>query len=182
MKTFISTAATQTWAIAPEGCVPNLDPANCTTTRGRIYNNTLSSSWIPNLANLTTQIYGLGLESHLGYAGKGRYGFDKITMGYIGDGGPTLENQTVAGISTTDFWVGIFGLNPRASNFTGYNEPIPSFISNLKSKGLIPSLSWAYTAGNQYRKSGSSSVVKVETFRDSTFQTARLRYQTKLMI
>lgn len=43
------------------------------------------------------------------------------------------------------------GLNPRPSNFSDYSDPIPSYLSNLKTGSFIPSLSWAYTAGNQYR-------------------------------
>lgn len=82
----------------------------------------------------------------------GRYGFDNITLGYIGDNGPSLLNQTVAAISTTDFWLGVFGINPRPSNFTSYNDPINSFMWNLKNGNMIPSTSWAHTAGNQYRE------------------------------
>lgn len=115
-----------------------------------MYNSTQSSSWVPNLANTSTQIYKLGLEGSLGYEGVGKYGFDNVTLGFNGDGGPTLQNQTIASISTTDFWLGIFGVNPRSSNFTDFNDPIPSFVSNLRSQSLIPSTSWAYTAGNQY--------------------------------
>jgi len=98
-------------------------------------------------------VYKLGLEDKLGYTGLGRYGFDSITLGYNGDGGPSLSNQTVASISTIDFWLGIFGVNPRPSNFTSYNDPIPSFMSNLREQNMIPSTSWSYTAGNRYRKS-----------------------------
>ncbi|KAL8721967.1 MAG: hypothetical protein Q9181_007593 [Wetmoreana brouardii] len=43
------------------------------------------------------------------------------------------------------------GLNPRPSNFTNFSDPVPSYLSNLKKQALVPSLSWAYTAGNQYR-------------------------------
>ncbi|KAH8599268.1 aspartic peptidase domain-containing protein [Bisporella sp. PMI_857] len=151
IKVFLSTASIQTWAVAPEGCITGVDPSDCTSTRGRIYNLNSSSTWRPNLANTSTQIYNLGLESHLGYQGVGRYGFDTIQLGFDGNGGPNLDNQTVASISTTDFWLGFFGVNPRPSNFTNFNDPVSSFMENLKSKDLIPSLSWAYTAGNQYQ-------------------------------
>ncbi|KAF4631862.1 hypothetical protein G7Y89_g6267 [Cudoniella acicularis] len=45
----------------------------------------------------------------------------------------------------------LFGLTPRRSNFTNFNDPIPSYMQNLKNVSLISSTSWAYTAGNQYR-------------------------------
>ena len=53
--------------------------------------------------------------------------------------------------NTFAFYFGVFGLNPRPTNFTDYNDPAPSYMSNLKAQNLIPSLSWSYTAGNQYR-------------------------------
>jgi hypothetical protein len=147
---FISTASIQTWAVDPAGCT-STDPTDCASERGRFYNNSASTTWVPNLANSSTQIYYLDLESSLGYTGKGRYGFDNITLGYIGNGGPSLQNQTVASIATKDFFLGLFGVKPRSSNFTSFDDPIPSFMQNLRSQSLIPSSSWAYTAGNQYR-------------------------------
>ncbi|KAJ5461729.1 uncharacterized protein N7458_003281 [Penicillium daleae] len=47
---------------------------------------------------------------------------------------------------------GIFGLNPQPVNFTSLgNFSSPSFLTTLKNQGKIPSLSWSYTAGAQYR-------------------------------
>jgi len=117
-----------------------------------LYNHSDSTTWVPNIANVTTQIYDLNLESSLGYTGLGRYGFDNITLGYAGGGGPSLANQTVATIATKEFFLGVFGVKPQSSNFTSFNDPIPSFMQNLRNQSLIPSTSWAYTAGNQYRK------------------------------
>lgn len=45
----------------------------------------------------------------------------------------------------------MFGLNPRPTNISNFSDPSPSYISNLKEKSLIPSLSWSYSAGNRYR-------------------------------
>lgn len=48
---------------------------------------------------------------------------------------------------------GISGLNTQPVNFTTLgNFSSPSFLTTLKSSGLIPSLSWSYTAGAIYRK------------------------------
>ena len=65
--------------------------------------------------------------------------------------GPSLNQQILAGIAIKEFYFGVFGLNPRPTNFTNYNHPVPSYMSNLKEQNFIPSLSWSYTAGNQYR-------------------------------
>ncbi|KAF8862071.1 acid protease [Acephala macrosclerotiorum] len=152
VKVLISTYSHQTWAIAEEGCQSG-DPTDCNKLRGGLYNYSASSSWVPNTANLTTLIYGLGLESNLGYSGNGRYGFDDVTLGFQGSSGPSLKNQTVAGVATEDFFLGLFGLNPAPSNFTDFDDPIPSFMENLRKQSMIPSTSWAYFAGNQYRSS-----------------------------
>ncbi|KAL8748476.1 MAG: hypothetical protein Q9184_007278, partial [Pyrenodesmia sp. 2 TL-2023] len=93
----------------------------------------------------------LGLEENLGYSGNGRYGYDTVALGWEGSDGPSLEHQVVGGIATKEFYLGAFGLNPRSTNFTNFTNPIPSFLSTLKNQSIIPSLSWAYTAGNQYR-------------------------------
>lgn len=111
-----------------------------------------SSTWVPNLTNISHNIFDLGLEENLGYTGNaGRYGFDDITLGWQGSGGPALKNQTLATIATKGFYLGVFGLTPRPSNFSSFNDPIPSYMENLWNQSLIPSTTWAYTAGNQYR-------------------------------
>lgn len=74
-----------------------------------------------------------------------------MTLGWQGSGDPTLDNQTIAAFEDKDFYLGLFGISPRASNFTNFDDPIPSYMQNLRNKSLIPSLSWSYTAGNQYR-------------------------------
>jgi hypothetical protein len=159
VNVLVSTASYQTWGIDPKGCT-STDPSTCSTSRGRFYNNTASTSWIPNKSNITTTIYDLELESNLGYSGKGRYGFDDITLGYLGGGGPSLGNQTVASIAAKDFYMGLFGVKPQASNFTSLTDPIPSFMENLRTQNMIPSLSWAYTAGNKYREHRNTSVTE----------------------
>jgi Eukaryotic aspartyl protease len=150
VNVLISTASYQTWGVDPAGCT-SADPSDCSTLRGRFYNNSASTSWEANTSNITTTIYDLELEADLGYSGKGRYGFDDIMLGFPGGGGPTLANQTVASIATKEFYMGVFGVKPQASNFTSLTDPIPSFMQNLRTQSMIPSLSWAYTAGNPYR-------------------------------
>jgi len=150
VKLLPSTASYETWAIAPEGCQPG-DPSDCHKLRGEFYNYNTSSTWDPNLATTSSQVYPLDLEVQLGYTGKGRYGFDDVTFGYIGSGGLLVKNQSIAGIATKNYFMGLFGLTPRSKNFTSFNNPIPSFMQSLQSQSTIPSLSWSYTAGNRYR-------------------------------
>ncbi|RDW89291.1 hypothetical protein BP6252_01323 [Coleophoma cylindrospora] len=160
VKVLPGTSAYQTLVVLPEGCIET-DPSDCAQQRGGQFIRNSSSTWQANLANLTSNIYPLEIETRLGLTGRGLYGFDDITMGFKGAGGPQLKNQTVAGIATKDFFLGLLGLTPRPTNFTSYNNPIPSFVENLRASGLIPSTSWSYTAGNQY---GLSRAVGSLTF------------------
>lgn len=150
VNVMVSTAGYQTWAVVPQGC-PSSEPADCAKLRGGLYNYNESSTWAHN--NVTSiGTFTLGLEENLGYTGNGLYGYDTVALGWQGSNGPSLDQQIVAGIATPDFYLGTFGLDPRPTNFTNYNNPVTSYISNLKQQKIIPSLSWGYTAGNQYRE------------------------------
>jgi hypothetical protein len=86
------------------------------------------------------------------FIGNGQYGHETVSLGYPGSGGPSLDNQIVAGIAAPDYWQGVFGIDPEPSNFTTLNNPQPSFLSTLRNQSRIPSISWGYTAGAAYRK------------------------------
>lgn len=64
---------------------------------------------------------------------------------------PTLKSQVIAGIWTDDFFLGSLGLSPVPFNFTNLNDPQPSMLGTLRNQSLIPSASWAYTAGAYYQ-------------------------------
>lgn len=57
----------------------------------------------------------------------------------------------IAGFDTNYFWLGTLGLSPYPFNFTDLDDPQPSLPRTLQNQSLIPSLSWAYTAGAQYK-------------------------------
>lgn len=149
VKVLISTAGYQTWVVLTEGCTAS-DPSTCPMSRGGTFHPNESTTWVAN--NVTAKgLFSLGLELNLGYTGNGKYGYDTVALGWQGSGGPSLGQQIVAGVATKEFYLGIFGLNPQPSNFSDFNDPTPSYMSNLKQRSLIPSLTWGYTAGNQYR-------------------------------
>jgi hypothetical protein len=68
-----------------------------------------------------------------------------------GQDGPSVQHTVVFAYNPSDFWVGIFGLSPYPTNFTNYITPQTSFLSVLSANNTIPSTSYGYTAGNQYR-------------------------------
>ncbi|KAH0558895.1 hypothetical protein GP486_004474 [Trichoglossum hirsutum] len=141
----ISTAGFETWVVTPEGCTHN-DPPDCPTLRGGLYDNSASSTWQPQ------NFHPLGLESVLGYSSGGEYGFDTVGLGWQ-ESGPVLTHQVVAGMATSEFYLGTFGISPGPSNLSDPSGQKSSFLVGLKQNGTIPSLSWGYTAGARYRLS-----------------------------
>ena len=154
----ISTAGEATWVVLPQGCPPGTpgitSSLTCSQSRGELFDPSLSKNWT-SLGN-----YSLGLEANLGYNDPGSYGLDTVALGMSNaSGGPTLQDQVVAGLVTYDFYTGLFGLGDQPVNLTASQDyrnlsdtvPRPSFLTTMKTQNLIPSLSWAYTAGAIYR-------------------------------
>lgn len=143
------------WVVTPGACPPGepgaYPPLTCEESRGGLFDYTNSKSW-DVLGN-----YSLGLEANLGYGGlSATYGDDTLALGFAAsNGGPKLKSQVVAGIETPSYYVGVFGLGSQGTNLTSFNDTHPSFLTTMKAKNLIPSLSWAYTAGAPYSKLSS---------------------------
>lgn len=175
VKVLISTANYQTWAILPQGCTSK-DPSSCETSRGGIFRPDQSHTWAQN--NLSTNgTFSFGLESDLGYFSNALYGYDTVTLGWQGSGGPSLQHQVVAGLATKDFYLGLFGVNPRPSNFSDFDTTFPSFMTSLKRKSLIPSVSYAYTSGNQYRLNKVLASLTLGGYDSSRFIPNEVRFQ-----
>lgn len=149
VKVLISTASSQTWAVVPQGCTPS-DPANCSTSRGGLFQSTNSTSWTQN-QDVAAGLAPLLLEADLHATGNALYGYDTVALGGQGANGPSLTQQVVAGVATKGIYLGFFGLNPQPVSLPNTTAPLPDFLSKLNQSGSIPSLSWSYTAGNQYR-------------------------------
>ncbi|KAK3113889.1 hypothetical protein LTR53_008369 [Teratosphaeriaceae sp. CCFEE 6253] len=140
----ISTAAPFIWTIEDGGC-PAGYVDNCIASRGALFQSNKSLTWVPN------SIYTFAFEDNLGMDTNGNTGFDTVEMGWPGAGGPTIDHAIVFNIKSSTYWTGGLGLNPRPSNFTNFNDPQPSPLQQLKNASAIPSLSYGYTAGNQYQ-------------------------------
>lgn len=147
VRVLISTASQQTWVILPEGCLQT--DTICPDARGRVYNQSKSTTW----SQLGKGYFELSVEQHLNISANGLYGHDTLGLGVKGSGGPTLQSQIIGGIGAEQYYLGMFGVNPKSTNFTGLDEEQPSYLASLKDQKIIPSLSFGYTAGAQYRKS-----------------------------
>jgi len=140
----ISTASTFTWTIGAAGCPANY-VANCAQSRGSLFLPNESLTWVPN------SIFNFELEDNLGLDTSGYAGFDTVTLGWQGAGGPTVTHAIVFNIADSIYWLGEFGLNPRPTNFTTFTDPQTSYMQALYNNNSIPSISYGYTAGAQYR-------------------------------
>lgn len=144
IRAFVSTAAGTTLSIGANGCPENYT-ADCNNLRGFLFLPNESLSWIPN------SIYNLGIEDNLGLDIASNVGFDTVTLGWQGSGGPSQAHSTVFNLYSAAYWIGAFGVKPQPTNFTNLNDPQPAYLSQLRRNNTIPSLSYGYTAGNQYR-------------------------------
>ena len=152
-RVLVSTVTGETWVISDNktqgGCL-SADSINCPQSRGGLFNINKTSSWQDR------GIYALGAEINLpDYVGQyenGDYGMETLGIGLPNSDGVTLDHQVVAGLATKNFYMGNLGVTSRPTNFTGFNDPQTSFLSSLKEQKHIPSLTFGYTAGNQYRK------------------------------
>jgi hypothetical protein len=141
VRVLASTASQQTWTIFKDACTDS----TCFDSRGRTYNNNESTTWHEK------GYYLLWLERHMNFTGNGLFGYDTVGLGLPGSEGLTLFNTTVGEHISKDFWLGHFGLNAKPTNFTAFEEPSPSYMAYLFQQNLIPSMSFGYTAGAQYR-------------------------------
>ena len=141
-----STAGQATWVVMNQGCQPF--SSECSNDRGSTVNLNQSTS------RKEFGLFDLGLELNLGRNESGDYGLDSLALGSNNaTGGPTLDSQIVVGIETNDYRVGMLGLNQQPIKLSSHSDSYSSFLTSLKTRNLIPSLSWAYTAGARYSKS-----------------------------
>ena len=145
VRVFISTASQVSWVVLENiGCRPS--DRTCAAARGTLFNMNVSSTWHPN------GFWQLYNERNLGIDANGLFGNDTIGLGIQGSGGPTLQNQILAAIGTEHFYLGMFAVNPKRTNYTGIaSEGQASYMTSLKGQNLIPSVSFGYTAGAPYR-------------------------------
>ncbi len=120
----------------------------CAQSRGGLFDISQSTSW-RYLGNYT-----IGLERDLrGNDLTATYGTDTVALGFTNaTGEPVLQSQLVAGFETPQYYTGLFGLGHQPTNLTTFTDSYQSFLTILKATNLIPSLSWAYTAGAKYSK------------------------------
>lgn len=154
-----STASQQIWVVNPKACErPYLDPETNETTNTFDVDRSRDRGWAFNLSDSTTWkeqgFYYLWVGGNYGLYGRGLYGYDTVQPGIPGEEGPVVQNTTVGTLINNNFWLGHLGLHYKSTNFTTNMTvpPVPSYMTRLFEQRSIPSLSFGYTAGVQYRK------------------------------
>ncbi|ORX94933.1 aspartic peptidase domain-containing protein [Clohesyomyces aquaticus] len=168
VKLLIATSGQETWAITPDACA--VTDSTCRNGRGYLFNISASTTWEKKGA------YQLSDESNLGYVGNGSYGFDTILTGWEGQHGLTVNHSIVAGTKSQDFYLGQFGLSPRPTNFTDFEDSYPSFLTLLKKSSQISTLSYGYTAGAHYRNGGTHASLTVGGYDVARFNSSNVSF------
>ncbi|KAL8716371.1 MAG: hypothetical protein Q9220_000278 [cf. Caloplaca sp. 1 TL-2023] len=173
VRVFASTLVPETWVVLTGGCVSS-DPVDCSTSRGQLFSPNASSTW--NAVN----DFELGVEKNLrNYSSNwdhGRYGFDTLALGYQGSGGSSVNHSVVAAVDTKDFYLGSIGLSAQSINFTTYDNPPPSLLTQLKNTKQIQSLSYGYSAGAPYRLKKAQGSLTLGGYDTSRFTANNLNF------
>lgn len=152
-----STTGAETWIPITLGCEGVLtNVANCGTLRGaNDFEGSASRGFETNASSTWDLIgtYDLVTEQNLwgGSDNQGLYGLDTVTLEeYHSEKDAKLTSQTVAGVATAKVWLGSLGLGTAPAHFQIENGNIPSLLTSMKNRNIIPSLSYGYTAGAFY--------------------------------
>lgn len=166
------------WVPHPQGCNED-DPADCPYTRGTLPFEGRNSTGLQVNESTTWELIGIyTLSSYgesLGYTGNGQFGFDTVALSNSSDA-LELEQQVVAAIADKSFYLGQFGLGPKPSNFSNFNDPIPNYMTNLVNQSKISSMSFGYTAGAYYRDKAAASLT-LGGYDENRFEPAKLSFK-----
>lgn len=150
VRVFLSFAVYQTWVVlGPTACAGSADEDACADSRGGLFDTNSSSTYE------YVGLYDLWTGQNLGLTGNGYNALETVGLSGVGEDGPTLENTTISAYATNAFYIGMFGINPKPTNFSTFNDPTTSYMTLLKEQGYIPSVSFGYTAGAHYRFTGT---------------------------
>jgi hypothetical protein len=155
--------------VLPSTC--DFEGPDCANDHGGVFQSDESTTWISKNAT-----YAVTLNTNIGLVPDVQYGYDTIALGYLGSGTPDLPSQLVGELITTELYTGSLGLSPLATNFSNGRPEVASYMSNLKAQNQIPSLSYAYNAGNRYRYSTALASLTLGGYDASLFNPNSLTF------
>lgn len=156
-----STVASEFWVPIPVGC--SSDPSTgCAASRGVEPSGGVQYQGFQANSSTTWNqqgVFSLGIESALyGPDVTGQYGLDTVSFGSA-SGSANLTDQTVGGIASGDFWLGIIGLATDESDFGSQRASSP--LSSMKAQNLTPSASYGLSVGAAHRVSYLSQLPEI---------------------
>ncbi|KAF1832145.1 acid protease [Decorospora gaudefroyi] len=151
-----STKGAVTYVIAPDGCLEDIDPADCPQLRGiEVFNSAQNIGFQVNESTTWSTLgqYDVDLEEALNLTTGGLFGTDTVRLGAAADrrSSLSLDRQVVAGVADPSYYLGLIALGQAKSSFNSAGQLIDSFLYQLVNSTKIPSFAYAYTAGAQYR-------------------------------
>jgi hypothetical protein len=165
----VSTRNQQVWVVNAQACssiamvnlthvVSTMPKQQCESSRGYLFNTSESTTF------QETGYFSLQNPLALDDRMIGLYGLETVSLGSPGNGeGPTVNGTFIGTIgtyntlATPEFWLGYIGLQSQAKTF--FQEPShPSYITALFEAQGIPSQSFGYSAGANYRHTEATSL------------------------
>lgn len=136
----------------------NLKP--CPESRGTLYDNSSASYKPVGIYDMTSNNV---IRKFRTEELEGQLGMEDIRFGYQQNGietSPTANQTLIVELADQKLtWMGMLGLDSSGvnlSDFFPFEAPTKSWISQLKDASVIPSKSWAYTAGSVNGKNFNS--------------------------
>ncbi|KAL1625702.1 hypothetical protein SLS54_003174 [Diplodia seriata] len=163
-----------------DGCAGDggISATLCGSLRGAMpFNNRESTGFAVNSSTSWRNIgiFSLPLGQQWGIEGVAQYGYDTVGLAVQNSGGPTLEEQVVAGIAMKEFFLGVFPLGTKPTNFSTFENPQPSYLVSLKGHDVIPGLGFGYTAGAHYQYTGVTGSLVVGGYDASRLDSNRTK-------
>jgi hypothetical protein len=120
IRVLVSTASPESMVVLSDyGCSTSVFttvPSDCAVSRGNLFNLNDSSSW-NDMGIFGINQNGVGLEANLGYNQRADFALESIGIGLTG---PSLDNQTVAGIATAEPFY-LYAALPHLALFLDYH-------------------------------------------------------------
>lgn len=149
----VSTFLGETWVVSANttagGCLEGDDP-DCPQDRGALFNINSSTTWQD--VGIFELDAAANLPDYQSIYNNGNYGQDSLGFGFGSADGVIVDDMVIAAYGTKEWYMGNLGLTSRPTNFTSFEDPQTSLLSALKEQRHIPSLTFGYSAGNEYRK------------------------------
>jgi hypothetical protein len=156
-----ATNGQNTYVPAADDC-QRMSRSDCGYSRGVSLFEGRQSPGFQSNASTTWDLIGLyeiGVNRQLGYTGNGIAGFDTLGMATNSSHNITFpEKEVVTSYATPDLWVGELGLGIAKMTIRP-NERVSPLLVRLQDSGVIPSVSFGYTAGAAYRKVPASLTI-----------------------